>query len=73
MKKNSKIRIVNTPQINVKMRSRKSNMINLNSNLVSGRTLSGAAAAGVTKVTEDISEQVHESPTYFSAAKYIFN
>ena len=44
-------------------------MINLNSNLVSGRTLSGAAAAGVTKVTEDISEQVHESPTYFGTAK----
>ena len=47
----------------------KSNMIDLNSNLVSGRTLSGAAAAGVTKVTEDVSEQVHESPTYFGAAK----
>ena len=44
-------------------------MINLNSNLVSGRTLSGAAAAGVTKVTEDISEQVHESPTYFGTVK----
>ena len=48
----------------------KSNMIDLNSNLVSGRTLSGAAAAGVTKVTEDVSEQVHESPTYFGTANF---
>ena len=45
-------------------------MINLNGNLVSGRTLSGAAAAGVTKVTEYVSEQVHESPTYFGTVKY---
>ena len=48
----------------------KSNMVNLNSNLVSGQTFSGAAAAGVAKVTEDVSEQVHESPAYFGAAKF---
>ena len=48
----------------------KSNMVNLNSNLVSWQTFSGAAAAGVAKVTEDVSEQVHESPTYFGAAKF---
>ena len=56
--------------VNVKTEKRtKSNMINLNSDLISvPQTLSGAAAAGVAKVTKDISEQVDESPTYFGAA-----
>ena len=45
-------------------------MINLNSDLISGpQALSGAAAAGETEVTQDVSEQVDESPTYFGAAK----
>ena len=44
-------------------------MMNLNSDLISGpQTLSGAAAAGVTKVAKDVSEQVDESSAYFGAA-----
>jgi hypothetical protein len=47
-------------------------MINLNSDLISvPQTLSGAAAAGVAKVTKDMSEQVDESPTYFGAAEAV--
>ena len=44
-------------------------MINLNSDLISGpQTLARAAAAGVTKVAKDVSEQVDESSAYFGAA-----